>query len=151
MKSYPVDSFSLSAKKNRAQITIVTGEGHNRRSFTRHVQRRGYNWIGLNIDPRAVPLNEKYEQELAEAKSKLASAEAAIRSIEKKLEDVSKAPEGDILTESMLLAAYVTLEDQLEILQDDLRTATLAVDDAEAKLDIVRREVPLEVEFSGIY
>ncbi|MBI2062188.1 MAG: hypothetical protein HYT64_00620 [Candidatus Yanofskybacteria bacterium] len=151
MKSYAVvSSVSKSANGKHAQVTVVTGEGRNRRSFTRHVESRGYHsWVGLNIDPRAIPLNKLYEQELAEAKSELFNAEAAVRNLEKKLENIDKSPEGDIITESMLLAAYVALDEQLEIAQDDVCVAAKSVDDAKTKLDIVRREVPLEIEFTG--
>jgi len=147
---YTVNTASRSANSRKiTQVTVLIGSGSKRRSVTRHISLVGRSWIGLNPDPRAIPLNEQYEQEFAEAKSELVSAETRVGIIEKKLEEISKAPEGDIVTESMLLAAHVTLEEQLELAQDNVYAATADVADAKAKLNIVRRELPLEVEFDG--
>ncbi|HEY4475007.1 MAG: hypothetical protein A3J46_03285 [Candidatus Yanofskybacteria bacterium RIFCSPHIGHO2_02_FULL_41_11] len=146
---YRVTSFSESKKGTKAQITVVVGKGRGSLSFTRHLERRnGYDWIGLNIDPRAIPLNEKYEEEMQAAGLILTVLESDLKRLENRLEDISKAPEGDIITEFMLLAAHVDLEEQLEIARDNITTATMAVDDAETKLNIVRRELPLMMSFN---
>lgn len=92
---------SYSDGGRRAQVTVLVGEGSSRRSITRHVQKRpcgngSFGWFGLNIDPRAIPLNELYEQKLAEAKGNLASAKAALDELKKKLEIANEAKPGRI-------------------------------------------------------
>jgi hypothetical protein len=143
---YQVTSFSEG--RNGGQITVTVGEGRNRRSFTRHLHRQGGVMVGLSIDERAIPLNELYEDELAIAKGDLACAERRLKEFQKKLEAIEVAPDGaDIAAESELAIYHVGLQEQVEAAEATVIDATKAVDDAETKLDIVRRDLPLMMEF----
>ncbi len=154
-----VNSTSISKNHQRAQVTVLIGEGRNRRSVTRHVEqhpigKKSFGWFGFNPDPNAVPLNELYEDELIIAKSNLASAEAVLADLEKKLEKVEGVEKSQMALDNILgdIAVAVVKNELLgaiETAQDTVYASTALVDEAETKLDIVQREVPLEVEFVG--
>jgi len=144
----------FSKRGARAQIIVLVGEGRNRNSITKHAQRRvvgpnAVGYFGLNPDERAIPLNEQYEAELAEANSKLTIAEAALANLEKKLGMANEAtPETEIdeiaNADTMVILSVMIQKCKLEIV-----AAIKAVDDADKKLAIVQRDLPLEVEFVG--
>ena len=140
---YQVTSFSEG--KKGAQITVVVGEGRNRRSFTRHLDRNGF---GLNIDERAIPLNRHYEQELAEAKRKLASAETALKSLRKRLEEAEKV-EPETLFQGLLVEVVIAeIGDMIAAAEAEGAEATVALEDTEAQVEVVRRELPLMMTFN---
>ena len=138
MLKYTVTSFSEG--KKGGQITVTVGEGRNRRSFTRHLHHQGGALIGLNIDGRAIPLNERYEAEFAEAQAEMASTEAELKKLMKERDEKTTDPtvtdEDKAVLEATIAIATVKVLDATEVL-----------DDAETKLDIVRRELPLMMEF----
>ena len=145
---YTVTSTRENSKGGK-QITVTIGEGSNKRSHTRHLHRQGGALIGLNIDERAIPLNERYEQELAEAKSKLASAEAALDGLKKKLEVIEGVEPHDAVETLGVDAAKAMIKAMIEIIMVEVTTAEEHFIDAKAKLDIVRRDLPLLLEFHG--
>ena len=149
MKSYAVSSVSKLANGKRAQVTIPTGKGLNQRSVTRHIGLVGDRWIGFNPDERAIPLNERYEDELTVAKSKLASAEAALKDLRKKLGEVETDTPETIIDAAMLKEMRAELDEAIKIAQNNVYAASADVDNAKEKLNIVRDELPLEVEFFG--
>ncbi len=142
---YQITSFSEG--KKGGQITVTVSEGANRRSFTRHLKRQNGAWVGLNIDERAIPLNERYEQELTEAKREFASAEAVLKALLRKREALIEATEDGPVASERERAITLATAPEIEAAEDKVAEATEAVDDAEAKLDIVRRELPLMMEF----
>ena len=144
---------SFSKNGARAQVIVLVGEGRNRRSITKHAERRAIGpttvgYFGLNPDERAIPLNEKYEAELAETKSDLTSAEAALRILQKKLEEVGDVDPSKV-DEINIAAAKAMLEGMIETVKLEVYAAEFIVDDAKSKLDQVRQDLPLEVEFVG--
>lgn len=141
---YKVTSFSEG--RNGAQITVTVGEGRSRRSFTRHLQRRGGAWIGLNIDERAVPLNKLYEAELRKAEIDLADAETWVKDLQKRLEVVGDVDPSKV-DEINIEAARAMLDGMIETAELDVYAAAFILDDAETKLAIVQRELPLMMEF----
>lgn len=138
---------SLSDGKNGRQITVTVGEGSNRRSFTRHLQHHNGAWVGLNIDPRAIPLNKLYEDELSEAKSDLASAKKTLKDLGARLSIVNDVDPSKV-DEINIEAARTMLEGLIKTTELKIYDAEAIVDDAELKLDIVRRELPLMMEFN---
>jgi len=141
---YTVTSFSEGRKGG--QITVTIDEGRNRHSFTRHLHRQGGALVGLNIDERAIPLNKRYEDELRTAEADLTSAEAALKVLEKKLGVVADVDPSKV-DEVNIAAAKAMLESMIEIATAEVATAMSFVNDAEVKLHIVRRELPLMMEF----
>ena len=139
--NYTVTSFSEKADGSGGQITVTVGEGRNRRSFTRHLNR---GMLGLHIDKRAHPLNEKYEQELAEAQAEMASAENMFSKLLKEREDIINVEaEGHVVTDEV----KAQLEETLDSAEETLIEAKATLDDAEVKLRIVQRELPLMMRF----
>lgn len=148
---------SLSRDGRRAQVTvlIVDIDGRNRRSITRHVRLVNGSWVGLNPDERAIPLNKLYKDKLRIAQDDLASAVSILAGLRRKLEEeenLTFEEKVQLYTENVGDAS----EKVKEMLCDDITRAELEVyaaealvDDAESKLDQVRREHPLEVEFVG--
>ena len=141
---YTVTSFSEGRKGG--QITVTVGEGRNKRSFTRHLSPA---LIGLNIDERAIPLNELYEDELAIANGDLACAEARLKGLKKGLEDAKAQAKVALSNDIASVSAGIIAELETAITRTELEVyaAKFIVDDAEAKLDIGRRELPLMMRF----
>ena len=135
---------SISANGRKAQVTVLIGKGYNRRSVTRHAVRRGYAWVGNNPDERAIPLNARYEAELAEAKNKLSIAETALDVLKKTLDKAN-----EVIQEVAVAIVKDELETAITTARANAMAADIAVDDAEKKLAQVQRELPLEVEFVG--
>lgn len=144
---YEVTSFSESANGRGAQITVTVGEGGERRSFTRHLHRQGGRLMGLNIDPRAIPLNELYEQEFAEAKSELASSEVALKGLREKLAKVGTETPENINEAILLQEMKAELEVYISAAEGVRGAAADVAIDAEERLDIVRQELPLMMSF----
>lgn len=143
---YKVTSFSESADGKHAQITVTVGEGRNRRSFTRHLEYRG-GWVGLNIDERAVPLNERYEQELDEAKNELSNAKSSLKNLRDEFMKMEAETPENIDEVAMLKEIKTELTETITGAELRFYAAEAIVDDAEAKLDIIRRELPLMMQF----
>ena len=103
--------------------------------------------VGLNIDERAIPLNERYEVELAETMGDLTSAEAALDSLKKRLEKVNAA-EPERFIENVAVA-IIKMETEMAITaaRGAAMQAQKNLDDAKKKLTIVRLELPLMMEF----
>ena len=133
----------------QAQVTVVTGERRNRRSITRHVVRRGTSWVGLNPDERAIPLNKQYEAELATAQNDLADAVSRLQNLQKKLEEIQEAEPKNSLDGIRIAAAKEMLKGMITTTALEVFAAETIVDYAKAKLEIVRDELPLNVEFVG--
>ena len=133
--NYTVTAFSQS-KKGGGQVTVTVGEGRNRRSFTRHVNQ---SMVGLNIDPRAIPLNEKYEQELAEAQDNLTIVETELKKLHEKLARVEAETPETIVDAFMLKEMKAELEAAIGSTQASVSFADVELRDAETKLDIVRQ------------
>ncbi len=139
---YQVTSFSEG--KKGGQITVTVGEGRNRRSFTRHLNSA---MVGLNIDERAIPLNERYESELTIAKGNLASTEGKLELIKKQLEKANEVEPNGFIANVAIAIVKAELEAALDVAEEAVATTTEVVDDAETKLHIVQRELPLMMEF----
>ena len=149
IKIHGVPQFYTRGRKRMVQVTVLVGEGAEKRSETRHGEVRGTKVFGLNTDRRAVPLNEQAESDLTEAQSNLASAEATLKSLEKKLEAAEKIEPETVVDEAMIDACKMLLEDAISDAKMEVEATEATFDDATAKLAHVRRELPLEVEFVG--
>ena len=109
--------------------------------------------VGLNIDERAIPLNERYEQELAEAQSNFSVAKARLSGFKERMpriEDGTAEPEETAMSaiDTVMFGDFKTkLAAHIEGAKNDVAIAETALNDAETKLDIVRRELPLMMEF----
>jgi hypothetical protein len=136
-------SFSKDGRK--AQVVVLIGG----KSITRHAERRflggprSTGYFGLNIDERAVPLNERYEAEYKAAERELDVAEAALTLAERELDQAKNAV---IVTEESVIAELVAA---VETATAACKKADEKLGDAGTKLDIVQRELPLEVQFIG--
>ena len=112
--------------------------------------RRGTSWVGLNPDERAISLNKQYEAELQVAQHDLASAIAVLDKLQKKLDDLTEISLKSATLEDVNIAAEKKMLINVIVLAKRRIIYTKEIlDDAEMKLAIVRREVPLEVEFFG--
>ncbi len=79
----------------------------------------------------------------------MADAKVALKGLEKKLEAVEEAEPLTLFQGMAKDVAKVELEDAIGNAKMEIEAAEFMVDDAETKLRIVQREVPLEVEFFG--
>ncbi len=134
---YTVNTANRSANRKTAQVTILIGEGSKRRSVTRHIGLVGCDWVGSNPDPRAIPMNEKANLDIALAKSERVSAENLVKDLKEKLEaanDDKKASK---------------IADQIEAVTKRLEVAKAAEKEAKSRLAHVERELPLKVTFDG--
>ncbi len=137
-------------KKTFAQVTFLSGEGSARRSRTAHPEfrpRDGY--IGLNPDSRAVPLNALYERELREAESGLDVATSALTQLEDQLEKSQETEAASVPQAMIIITVELEIGLMIEAAKTKVEAARKVVYDAEKKLNIVQRELPLEVEFVG--
>ncbi len=103
--------------------------------------------VGLNIDERAIPLNERYESELTIAKGNLASTEGKLELIKKQLEKANEVEPNGFIANVAIAIVKAELEAALDVAEEAVATTTEVVDDAETKLHIVQRELPLMMEF----
>ncbi len=142
---------SFSKKGARAQVVVLVGEGRNRRSVTRHVERRGYSWVGLNPDERAIPLNERYEHELTGTQHQLGQEEEELDVLKRRLEalETEEKEVASLYDAAALDVERDKLVEAITMARAKAAFAALVLADAEVKLTIVQREVPLEVEFYG--
>lgn len=60
----PIQARLISQSGNRAQVTVVVGEGRERHSVTRHVRMINGKWMGHNPDKSAVVRLDQAEEHL---------------------------------------------------------------------------------------
>ena len=103
--------------------------------------------VGYNPDPRAVPLNAKYEDGLQMAQANLTEANRPLVSLRGKLEKAKAEIPETIVDAAMLKEMRAELEDAIGVAQASISFVETALADAEEKLTHVRRELPLMMEF----
>ncbi len=138
---------SFSKNKTHAQVIVLVGKGRNQRSHTRQLNHA---MVGLNIDPRAIPLNEKYAEELAEARSEMLQAKKELKELldyRDNVLNVEATEEKSILSDE----ERADLEAKIEAAQNALHGTENALYDAQSALAHVRRECPRQCEFTGVF
>ena len=146
-------SFYRKHGKDMVQVTVLVGKDANQRSETRHAEFKNGKYVGLNTDHRAIPLNQLYEAELADAQSNFSVAKARLIGFKERMsrvEDGTAEPEETAMSaiDTVMFGDFKTkLAAHIEGAKNDVAIAETALNDAETKLDIVRRELPLMMEF----
>ena len=141
---------SMSKGQKRAMVTVTTGEGAHRRSTTRHIGFTDGAWFGHNPDERAVPLNRRYTAELLAAKGDLAGEQATLTQLEEELLKLETTEPTTEMDTAMIAGYKAELAEAISEAKALVNFAEASVAEAELKLHIVEKEVPLEVEF-GIF
>lgn len=135
--------------KDMVQVTILVGEGADRRSETRHGEFKGGWWVGLNPDRRAIPMNQQFMAELLAAKAEFTSEKATLTELNKELAKLEATePTGD-MDVAMITGYKAEIAEAIVEAQAFVGFAEAEVAEAKAKLAHVQHEVPLEVAFVG--
>lgn len=144
-----------SKKTGLRQVTVLIGEGANRRSFTCHPHRgEGKTLVGNNPDPTTVSRREQAAKLVANANANYDRLQAEIVGFEKLLARELTTDElemfrrqGFTTAEKIKKAVEVVVIPTLKL---QLQTAKMACDTAKAFQAEVDAAFPLTVEFVGL-
>lgn len=131
---------SFSADGRKAQVIVLIGEGSNCRSMTRHAVREKGLLVGLNPDPRAIELNDRYEEEFAKSQSAVSKLEAELTALSVELEQAKTA---EVLDDERIEYLVNAIED----VEVAIQLASADLNDADVKLRIVQQEFPRRIAF----
>lgn len=125
-------NFSNNGKK--AMVTVITGEGANQRSLTRHLVLKGDTWVGNTIDESAKGRHVAALALIANCEKDVEAKAKFLAEFEKKNPEINPK-------NVKLVRASKSAKTEIVFAEFHLRQAV-------ENLEEVRRQYPLQVEFA---